>query len=375
MQTQNHVLQENAAKTINKRQPTHEQLKQVAGKWMEEARSSGILDLNHYQRLKAKHTLLTTDEVNAWELGVKYSPTTPAMNYMATASESVVDGILNSVAKEAVTPISPLTNKTPTQQLPAATNHTPTQQPPEVANNDRTQQLPAATNTPTQELSATTSNAPLQELPGTSTAEPPPHMVVNQGHIGLLTTAPSHLLPGSIVARTARPTQALHINTGMPPPPPPVASWQAHQTLEPLTPLPQPTPRSRLQPLPPPKRAATASTTDDNNSLTLPSHKRRRTTRPTVVSQMAKTDSLLEQNLVLANALDNLFTRLEEIETKIQSKVAQFCADQTEDIEKRISTIVEGEGSHIMSYNGEISQLVQNNILKRLPKATAVQKK
>ena len=140
--------------------------------------------------------------------------------------------ILRSVAKEAVTSISPLTNKTPTQQLPAATSNTPTQPPPEAANNDPTQQLPAATNTPTQELSATASNAPLQELPGTSTAEPSPNMDVNQGHIGLLTTAPSRLMPGNIVARTARPMQALHINTAMPPPPPQVASWQAHQTSE-----------------------------------------------------------------------------------------------------------------------------------------------
>ena len=111
--------------------------------------------------------MLTTDEANSWEMGVKYSLTTPAINYIATASpqtESVVEGILHSVAKEAVTPISPLTNKTPTQQLAAATSNTPTQQSPEEANNDPTQQLPAATNTPTQELSATASNAPLQEL-------------------------------------------------------------------------------------------------------------------------------------------------------------------------------------------------------------------
>lgn len=382
MQTQDHVLSENAAKAINKQQPTNEEIKRVAAKWMEAARSGGILEAHHYQRLKAKHTLMTTDEVNLWELGVKN--TTPNISSAATAAgqpESVVDGILRAVAKHAITPISPLNGKTPTPHLPLETCGTPTQQPPAVSNNhdnDPPQQLPSvALNTSTQELSSSsTSIAPQQELTRTPIAAPSPHMDinhVNQEHIGLLTTAPSHLLPGSLVARTARPTQALHINTSMPPPPPPVVSWQAPQTLEPLTPLPKPTPRSGndLQ-LPPPKRAATVATSEDDGTK-LPPHKRRRT-RATVVSQMARTESLVEQNIILATALDNLFSKLDDMETKIQSKVAQFCADQTEDIEKRTSAIIEAEGSLIMSYNGEISQLMQDNILKRLPKPTAVQK-
>ena len=86
-------------KAVTKQQPTHQQLKQVTEKWAEEARSSGILGIHHFQRLKVKHTLMTTDKLNSWELGVKYSPTTPSINNAATTSdqpESVVDGILHA---------------------------------------------------------------------------------------------------------------------------------------------------------------------------------------------------------------------------------------------------------------------------------------
>ena len=63
---------------------------------IEEARSGGFLETGHYQRQRAKYTLLATDKVNSWEMIVKYSPTALAMNYDTIASlqnEPVVESI------------------------------------------------------------------------------------------------------------------------------------------------------------------------------------------------------------------------------------------------------------------------------------------
>ena len=154
------------------------------------------------------------------------------------------------------------------------------------------------------------------------------------------TSIPSHLLPGSLVARATQP-----LSLSLPPP----FSSTNRRLVEPVTPLPV----LQTRPLPLPG-------VDGSNSklsqLPSPVPKRRRT-----VTTRESSTSLLQ----VASTLDTIMERLDDIEYKLQHKVTQVCEAQTQDLMRRVNNAVAEESFFIRQYTRDLVATVQDNLLKK----------
>ena len=115
-----HVQNLTEAITAGTPQLTPENIKAAGAIWIESAYRDGRLDQAHYTRLRAKCTLITTDNISELERHAQYSPTNPSFGgtihntVTPTMDENLTAQILEKCST-AIEPVSPL-SRTPHHQ-------------------------------------------------------------------------------------------------------------------------------------------------------------------------------------------------------------------------------------------------------------------
>ena len=111
---------------------------------------------------------------------------------------------------------------------------------------------------------------------------------------------------------------------------------------------------------------------DPPELMNLPSPKRRRLQPTSVSNQVQQAQSIRDQNIALASAIDQIFTRLDDLEFKMQSKLTKVCEALTEDLQKRSGQQLNDELEYVRQYTRHSLGVVPRQHFKKLQKISAM---
>ena len=97
----------------------------------------------------------------------------------------------------------------------------------------------------------------------------------------------------------------------------------------------------------------------------LPSPKRHRPSFSSIESHVQSAPTPLEQNIILARAMDNIIDRLEGLELNLQRQTEQIAKEQSDDIIRRSRTLICDELHTSKEYTKELMQVLLDNISKK----------